>query len=362
MAAPSPATSSRPAGGSSTWRRTRSSFRSSCTTACSRRTTSSRRTPRSSPSRRTSTATDCRLPRPEGFRLPAHPPAGGARPLGWRRPARGRASDRRQLAPGAGATCPTDGETYGWSKDTEWRKFLRLPRRTGSAFELALSGQQPRHEAELRAPRLRCARSARPGRRPRRLPRLHPRRAWRVHGRQGPEHPLLRTGWFSDRSATFLAAGRPVVTQDTAFGAVLPTGEGLFAVSDLDEAVAAIERDRGRTRQRTGARQPRSHASTSTPSACSAVSCRTWEWPTRPRGTMRKQPDTDHASDSPAAHRDCTATRRVLALIPHFECEQYLDDCLAALTAADPPARRHRRDRRRLRRRRRSTSCAAIPT
>ena len=29
----------------------------------------------------------------------------------------------------------------------------------------------------------------------------------------------LRTGWFSDRSATYLAAGRPVVTQDTAFGA-----------------------------------------------------------------------------------------------------------------------------------------------
>jgi hypothetical protein len=51
----------------------------------------------------------------------------------------------------------------------------------------------------------------------------------------------LRTGWFSDRSATYLAAGRPVVTQDTAFGCALPTGEGLFAVRDLDEAVAAIE-------------------------------------------------------------------------------------------------------------------------
>ncbi len=38
----------------------------------------------------------------------------------------------------------------------------------------------------------------------------------------------LRTGWFSDRSATYLAAGRPVVTQDTGFGSVLPTGEGLF--------------------------------------------------------------------------------------------------------------------------------------
>jgi GT2 family glycosyltransferase len=51
----------------------------------------------------------------------------------------------------------------------------------------------------------------------------------------------LRTGWFSDRGATYLAAGRPVVTQDTGFGAVLPTGEGLFPFTTIDEAAAAIE-------------------------------------------------------------------------------------------------------------------------
>ncbi len=50
----------------------------------------------------------------------------------------------------------------------------------------------------------------------------------------------LRTGWFSDRSATYLAAGRPVVTQDTGFGNVLPTGEGLFAFSEPDEVVEAF--------------------------------------------------------------------------------------------------------------------------
>jgi hypothetical protein len=56
----------------------------------------------------------------------------------------------------------------------------------------------------------------------------------------------LRTGWFSERSACYLAAGRPVVVQDTGFGTVLPTGEGLFAFRTLDEAVAAfdaVERD-----------------------------------------------------------------------------------------------------------------------
>jgi hypothetical protein len=51
----------------------------------------------------------------------------------------------------------------------------------------------------------------------------------------------LRSGWFSERSACYLAAGRPVVTQDTGFGTVLPTGEGLFAFNTVDEIRAAFE-------------------------------------------------------------------------------------------------------------------------
>lgn len=51
----------------------------------------------------------------------------------------------------------------------------------------------------------------------------------------------LHTGWFSDRSAVYLARGRPVIMQDTGFSAHLPIGEGLFAVRTLDEAAAAVE-------------------------------------------------------------------------------------------------------------------------
>jgi hypothetical protein len=51
----------------------------------------------------------------------------------------------------------------------------------------------------------------------------------------------LRSGWFSERSACYLAAGRPVITQDTGFGTTLPTGEGLFAFATLEEIVAAFE-------------------------------------------------------------------------------------------------------------------------
>ena len=51
----------------------------------------------------------------------------------------------------------------------------------------------------------------------------------------------LRSGWFSDRSACYLAAGRPVVTQETAFGKFVPTGEGLFAFTSLDDILGALE-------------------------------------------------------------------------------------------------------------------------
>lgn len=48
-------------------------------------------------------------------------------------------------------------------------------------------------------------------------------------------------GWFSCRSACYMAAGKPVIAQDTGFSAVLPTGEGLLKFSSAEEAVAAIE-------------------------------------------------------------------------------------------------------------------------
>jgi hypothetical protein len=49
-----------------------------------------------------------------------------------------------------------------------------------------------------------------------------------------------RCGWFSDRSACYLAAGRPVVLQATGFEDLLPTGSGLFAVTTVAEAAEAI--------------------------------------------------------------------------------------------------------------------------
>ena len=50
-----------------------------------------------------------------------------------------------------------------------------------------------------------------------------------------------RSGWFSDRSACYLASGKPVVAQDTGLEGLYPLGTGLLAFSTLDEAVAGTE-------------------------------------------------------------------------------------------------------------------------
>jgi hypothetical protein len=49
------------------------------------------------------------------------------------------------------------------------------------------------------------------------------------------------SGWFSDRSACYLASGRPVLAQDTGLGGLLPSGEGLVTFSTLDEAAGGAE-------------------------------------------------------------------------------------------------------------------------
>jgi hypothetical protein len=50
------------------------------------------------------------------------------------------------------------------------------------------------------------------------------------------------TGWFSDRSACYLAAGRPVITQETGFSKFLPTGKGLFGFRTTEDVLVALDR------------------------------------------------------------------------------------------------------------------------
>jgi hypothetical protein len=151
-------------------------------------------------------------------------------------------------------TVRLDGEAYTWTKDSEFERFLTLPERTARRFELALSSYQDadRRRLEHHGWRVREAHEVSAD--------AETYRTY-VAGSRGEftaakdQNVRLRTGWFSDRSATYLAAGRPVVTQDTGFGCALPTGEGLFAVAGVDEAVEAFDRiEADYAAQRAGAR------------------------------------------------------------------------------------------------------------
>jgi len=54
------------------------------------------------------------------------------------------------------------------------------------------------------------------------------------------QNVALRSGWFSDRSVCYLAAGRPVVTQDTGFSKLLPCGKGLIPFATEQDAIDSL--------------------------------------------------------------------------------------------------------------------------
>lgn len=131
------------------------------------------------------------------------------------------------------------GQVYTWRKRLEWMQFLALPGRTGCSYEIAMNVDAvpgdlailSQHGWSVRDPREVSA-----------DPWGYREFIRASRGEFTVAKDLnvrLRSGWFSDRAACYLAAGRPVVEQDTAFGDVLPLGPGLHAFRTLDEAVAA---------------------------------------------------------------------------------------------------------------------------
>lgn len=132
------------------------------------------------------------------------------------------------------------GETYAWSKREQWGPYLDLPGRTGAGFELAMDVDKNPDDLEVLARHgwavidpLALSTDAE-------RYRDYLRRSCGEFSLAKDLNVRLATGWFSDRSACYLAAGRPVVVQDTGFGAALPAGAGLFAFRTPDEAAAAV--------------------------------------------------------------------------------------------------------------------------
>ncbi len=135
-------------------------------------------------------------------------------------------------------TVPYQGRRYG-EKDREFVKFMELPRRVRPEMEIAVAGgRMPEIELRANGWRIRDGHS---------VTRTVEGYRNYLAGSRGEfsvcknVYVEMWTGWFSDRSAAYLASGRPVVLQDTGFSERLPCGEGLFAVRDVEEAAAAIE-------------------------------------------------------------------------------------------------------------------------
>ncbi|HLJ57984.1 MAG TPA: hypothetical protein VKT77_23295, partial [Chthonomonadaceae bacterium] len=122
----------------------------------------------------------------------------------------------------------------------EFLKFVDLPRLAGASFELALAGVDPASEALLNGHGWRVADGYALSR------DIEPYRDF-IRDSRGEftvakdQNVRLRSGWFSDRSACYLAAGLPVITQDTAFGSVVPTGRGLYAFRTMEDILAALD-------------------------------------------------------------------------------------------------------------------------
>jgi hypothetical protein len=131
------------------------------------------------------------------------------------------------------------GETYYWTKDREFEKFLDLPLRRAVPFELA-AGVPEDERRRLVKHGWRLVDSVE-------LSRDINRYRSFIQGARGEftvardQYVRPNTGWFSDRSACYLAAGRPVVTQETGFSKFLPTGRGLFAFRTTDDVLAAVD-------------------------------------------------------------------------------------------------------------------------
>ncbi len=137
------------------------------------------------------------------------------------------------------------GRNYLWSKSLEFLRFVEAPRRCGETLELA----SDINEAAERA--------------------LFVENGWRlvsphevslgwdgyrdyIRSSRGEftvakdQYTRLFTGWFSDRSACYLAAGRPVITQETGFTEFYGGGKGLLSfrtMEEIVEAAAAIRAD-----------------------------------------------------------------------------------------------------------------------
>lgn len=132
------------------------------------------------------------------------------------------------------------GAWYG-SKHREFERLAALPRRAGRELEVALRRYESGDPAIelLRANGWTIADTSEVGTIDRYREFIAGSRA--EIGVAKHAYAAARCGWFSDRSAHYLASGKPVLAQSTGFERRLPTGSGLLSFADLDGAATGVE-------------------------------------------------------------------------------------------------------------------------
>jgi hypothetical protein len=131
-----------------------------------------------------------------------------------------------------------NGEHYG-QKDEEFVRLQALPNYTSQRLEIAVSGGDAKTMEGFQS----TGWSIRDGGEVSREVGTYQNY---IAGSRGEfsasknAYVKTRSGWFSDRSVCYLAAGLPVILQDTGFSDWLPTGEGILAFSSLEEAANCI--------------------------------------------------------------------------------------------------------------------------
>jgi hypothetical protein len=125
----------------------------------------------------------------------------------------------------------------GGNKDQEFMKYIDLPSRTPQPFLIAVNGPQKllREHGWDTVDAMSVSRTPDDY-------RQFIQHSKAEFGVAKHTYVTTRSGWFSDRTECYLAAGRPAVVQDTGWTAHLPHGEGLLAFSSPDEARAGIDR------------------------------------------------------------------------------------------------------------------------
>jgi hypothetical protein len=133
------------------------------------------------------------------------------------------------------------GEWYR-SKEEEFKRFAGLPGQVNQEFEAALRRHGPEDEGVrlLRANGWVLTESS----------EINDLLAYQNYiARSRAEIGIAknsyikgRSGWFSDRTAHYLASGRPALVQSTGIERYLPTGVGLLSFNTMEEAIAGVER------------------------------------------------------------------------------------------------------------------------